>query len=154
MLKPPRLRSFLAGVALTLSAAACGHSLPRPPSAPQPREGWQRVPYPAPPVLVQGLGPPARPDAVWVDGYWQWQRRTWQWVPGGWVRPEPGAKYAKPAYARLGDGALVYAPGRWVINGRAKVETPAAPAEAGPATPCPCDAPPDATALRAELAAR
>ncbi len=137
---PSRLRTIVAGVALTLSAAACGESLARPAFAPQPREGWQRVPYPAPAVLVQDLGPPSSGGAVWLDGHWEWDVRTWKWKPGGWVRPEPGARYAKPAYARLADGALVYAPGRWVVGGKAKVE-PAENEEAGPTAPCPCDPP-------------
>lgn len=146
---PPRLRTLLAGAALALSAAACGHSLARPPSAPQPREGWQRVPYPAPPVLVQGLGPAPKDESlVWVDGHWEWDVRAWQWKAGAWVRPAPGARYAYPAYARLADGELIYAPGRWVINGKAQVKADTSE-DAGPAVPCPCDSPADAAAVSA-----
>jgi hypothetical protein len=142
----PRLR--LAAVALALAAAACGDSLPpRPPSAPQPPEGWQRVPYPPPPVLVQALGPTPRPDAVWVDGHWEWQRRQWEWTPGRWVRVQPGERYAKPAYARTSDGALLYVPGRWVVNGKAKAG-PTTPEGGGSAVPCPCDPPEAEASLR------
>jgi hypothetical protein len=149
----PRLRTLIVGACLALAAAACGESLARPPKAPQPREGWQRVPYPAPPVHVQSLVPPPKEDGfVWVDGHWEWDVRAWQWKAGGWVRPEPNARYAQPAYARLADGALVYAPGRWIINGKAKV-TPEGPANADPALPCPCDSPPDAAAVGASASA-
>lgn len=132
-------RRALACALLTLSAAACGHSIPQPPSTAQPREGWQKVPYPAPPVLVQEVGPRPKPDAVWVDGSWSWERDDWSWKAGGWVRPLPAERYAKPAYARLADGSLLYVPGRWVINGKAKA-TPGAPASAEPSSPCPCNA--------------
>jgi hypothetical protein len=147
----PRLRTFIAcaGAGFALSAAACGSSLARPPSAPQPRDGWQRVPYPAPPVHVQGLSPPPQKEGfVWVDGHWEWNVRAWEWQNGGWVRPVPNARYAKPAYARLADGTLVYAPGRWIINGKAK-STTENPADAGPSVPCPCDPPVDAAAVSA-----
>lgn len=111
------------------------------------------MPYPAPPVHVQGLVPPPKEEGfVWVDGHWEWDVRAWQWKTGGWVRPEPNARYAQPAYARLADGTLVYAPGRWIINGKAKT-TSEGPADADPSVPCPCDSPPDAAAVRASAPA-
>lgn len=143
-----RLRLCLAAVALAFWAAACGSSQPpHPPTAPQPREGWQRVPYPPPPVLVQALGPAPKPGNVWVDGHWEWHRRDWEWTPGRWVAVPPGERYAKPAFARLPDGALLYAPGRWVVNGKAKA-SPTSPETGGSDEPCPTDSPPEApTAL-------
>ena len=145
---PSSLRRLLAGAALAFAASACGgSSLERPPFAPQPRDGWQRVTFPPPPVLVQGITKPPAPEGyVWVDGHWRWATRDWEWVPGGWVRPEPGARYAKAAMTRLADGALLYAPGRW-LGVKAKAN-PQAPVETGPTKPCPCDSPADATAVR------
>lgn len=33
--------------------------------------------------------PKARPDSVWVRGYWHWSGVRWEWVPGRWEKRFP-----------------------------------------------------------------
>lgn len=47
--------------------------------------GGPYVPAP-PPERVEVIVPAPYPEAVWVPGYWSWNRRhrEYRWVPGYW----------------------------------------------------------------------
>src|SRR5262245_29031254 len=48
------------------------------------------VDYDPPPPRVEYVGPAPYPGAVWVGGYWHWNR-GWQWMRGRWMQPpHPG----------------------------------------------------------------
>ena len=52
--------------------------------------------YPPPPAKIElpGLPPVDDPQCGWVDGYWAWSGRRWEWVAGAWVLPPAGCYYA------------------------------------------------------------
>jgi hypothetical protein len=72
-----------------------------------------RVPYPPPAAQVEIVPPQPTPEAVWVDGFYRWTGRDYDWTAGAWVVPQPGTKYAPPTAMRLRDGTLVYYEGTW-----------------------------------------
>lgn len=58
---------------------------------------------------------PHRPfrDAVWTNGFWTWNGRSYVWQEGSWVRPEPGRRWSPYRWEqRRGRWFLV--PGGWV----------------------------------------
>lgn len=45
------------------------------------------VTHPPPAALPEIVPDAPSVSAVWVDGQWAWQGRTWLWRRGGWVEP-------------------------------------------------------------------
>ena len=45
------------------------------------------VTHPPPAALPEIVPDPPSKTAVWLDGQWAWQGRTWLWRRGGWVEP-------------------------------------------------------------------
>lgn len=47
------------------------------------------VDYPHPPAQVEEMTERlnGRPECRWLDGYYRWQGRRWEWVPGQWFVP-------------------------------------------------------------------
>lgn len=77
-------------------------------------EHVQRAPTEAPPP-VRTERRPHRPfrDAVWTDGFWSWNGRSYVWQDGAWVRPAPGRRWSPYRWEqRRGRWFLV--PGGWV----------------------------------------
>lgn len=105
------LGALLVGLALA-SGCACTSALPQPATVAQPEEAFEPVPYPPPPPRPEWVPEAPAPDAVWVDGEWQFRRR-WRWVYGRWVRPPEGAGFARSALRITEQGVLTYAPGSW-----------------------------------------
>ncbi|MCU0691242.1 MAG: hypothetical protein MUF54_07570 [Polyangiaceae bacterium] len=86
---------------------------------------------PPEPVRVEQLPPQPTEQSVWVDGFWHWTGRRWDWVDGGWEVPPEGAYYAPSRIVRIpvavyGDAddggarvlrgygmTLMYLPGHW-----------------------------------------
>jgi hypothetical protein len=103
-----------------LLAFACGSTLRTPPAGQHPENARQVVvEYPPPPARVERV--PADPgDAcVWVDGYWEWLGRRWEWQIGNWVVPPPGCQYAAPRLAWIDSargGVLYFTPPGWYAN--------------------------------------
>jgi hypothetical protein len=66
-----------------------------------------------PPMIVERRPPPPSMDYVWIDGYWQWGGREYQWVGGHYVQPpEPNVIWVAPRYDHDAHGYR-YSPGQW-----------------------------------------
>jgi len=91
---------------------ACAGSLPEPTYSSQPVSAFEEVQSAPPPARVE-LVPerPKNPNAVWIDGEWDWTGARWAWQHGRWVVPPPGATYSKWAILRRSDGVLLFASG-------------------------------------------
>ncbi|MFO0686720.1 MAG: hypothetical protein U0234_31955 [Sandaracinus sp.] len=77
-------------------------------------EHVERSPTQAPPP-PRAERRPHRPfrDAVWTNGFWEWNGRSYVWQDGSWVRPEPGRRWSPYRWEqRRGRWFLV--PGGWV----------------------------------------
>lgn len=107
----------LSGVACacSLALAACGPWLPLP--KPGTHEGEEPILVPsappAPQVEIVPERPVDSPSAVWVDGQWLFRGRRWEWEPGRWEVPPPGATYAAPLVVYLPDKRIAWHAGRW-----------------------------------------
>lgn len=99
-------------LAFALACSACGGRQLEPPELRQPASELKSVPYPPPPARVEVVTAPARTDCVWVDGYWDYNRQSWQWQSGDWVVPGPSCRLA-PMELRREAGRLLHAPPRW-----------------------------------------
>jgi hypothetical protein len=122
------LRSGVAVVALVLSAGALGcggpGALARPTFVAHPRSALFEVPYPPPPGRVESVTQRPRPDAVWIDGQWSFEARSWRWQQGGWVIAPAGARFAPWATVRSADGRLFFAPATWYARNGAELPPP------------------------------
>ncbi|WP_438483436.1 glycine zipper domain-containing protein [Oleiharenicola lentus] len=75
------------------------------------------TPPPPPPPMVREevIVARSRPDAVWVEGYWDYSPRVrgYVWVPGHWEVPPPSYRhYVAPHWVRRGH-SHVYVRGYW-----------------------------------------
>lgn len=85
---------------------------------------WELAPPPPPPtpIVIMEAPPQLRrehagyrpgPDYVWIDGYWAWHGRRYEWVPGRWDRPPHGhGKWNAPRYERRGN-SYIFIEGSW-----------------------------------------
>ncbi len=72
--------------------------------------------------VVRTGPPPARvevrpalpyPEAVWIDGHWDYRGGNWVWAQGYWERrPFPGAVWI-PGHWRETPGGWKWIPGHW-----------------------------------------
>lgn len=110
-----RLVSASLGGVFAFALAACGPWLPLPPTGTHAGDEPILVPEapPLPHVEIIPDRPLGLPDAVWVDGQWLFRGRRWEWEPGRWEVPRPGATYAPPEVAYLPGGRIAWYPGRW-----------------------------------------
>ena len=71
---------------LSVLLLACG-STPTP-TRPVGNE-FIEVDYPPPPAQIEEFTEElaGRPECKWLDGYYAWQGRRWEWIPGLWVVP-------------------------------------------------------------------
>jgi YXWGXW repeat-containing protein len=99
---------------IVLALSGCGSSLSRPKRVQVRADDYVAVPFPPRPALVEIVpASPAR-DAVWVDGTWVWAAGRFRWNAGAWVRPAPGARYARWVIVRRAeDGQYFFAPSSW-----------------------------------------
>jgi hypothetical protein len=89
--------SLLTAAVLTGLGWACGSGgLASVPTGKHRHEPGQlvEVDYPPPPAKVEEIDPAPDPQCRWVDGYFTWVARGWEWIHGGWVRPPKGCYYA------------------------------------------------------------
>jgi hypothetical protein len=110
-----------------LFLSACAGSIPEPPYSPQPEESFEEIQSPPPPARVEVVpARPKNPNAVWLDGEWDWTGTRWAWQFGRWVALPPGATYAKWETKRRADGVLIFAPGAFRDPKGRELEPPAA----------------------------
>lgn len=100
-------------VVVAVALAGCAPRVPLAPTGTHEGDIPELVPYPPPPARVEMI--PAQPDAdaVWMDGTWIWTGARYEWSPGRWQRPTPGAYHAPASTVRRRNGKLVYFPGVW-----------------------------------------
>jgi hypothetical protein len=103
-------------ILLTVSALACGSTLPQPRQTAPPADAFVEVPYPPPPALSELVPepPPDRPGVVYVDGGWTWRGNYYVWQRGGWVSPKPGLRVTPWTVRYSDDGRAYFAERRWV----------------------------------------
>ncbi|MBI2516595.1 MAG: YXWGXW repeat-containing protein [Opitutae bacterium] len=54
------------------------------------------------------------PEAIWVQGYWEYEPRGYVWIAGHWeVPPRHYRYYVPPHWARHQHGGYVYVRGTW-----------------------------------------
>lgn len=95
-----RESSWIAGLVLLAgSAVAC-----------VPEEYYVDTPPPAPQEEIIGTAP--YPGAVYVNGYWGWERGRHVWHRGYWERPRPGYVYHPHRWEPRGN-RYVYHRGGW-----------------------------------------
>jgi hypothetical protein len=100
---------------VTLLVAACGGSLPVPQQVAPSADAFFEVPYPPPPALSELV--PQRPkgkNMVFQDGGWTWRGRYYVWERGGWVAPDPSARFCPWAFQYLPDGRALFSRSHWV----------------------------------------
>ena len=75
--------------------------------------GGEVVVTSAPPA-EQVEAPPAAPysDAVWIEGYWQWNGVRYVWIGGHYERPRPGYVWVRHHWVAHRRGWR-YMPGHW-----------------------------------------
>ena len=100
------VRAPLALLVLALSAAGCAVG----PDRCAPRAAALEVPTMPPAPLAEIVTAPPAPNMTFVGGYWHWDALRWVWVPGHWVTPPPGQRWAPSRAVRSGDHAI-YHPG-------------------------------------------
>lgn len=115
-----------------LTHVACGSTLPVVPTGPHPQSARAEiVPYPPPAARVEIV--PQRPfkHCLWLDGYYVWNARRWQWEDGRWVNPSPGCYFAPPhlTWTKKGNAAKrVYFPASFYRTEKSSTVTCPAPA--------------------------
>ena len=61
-----------------------------------------------PGVVVYSRPPAPHPQAVWVEGHWQWNGRDHVWVDGYWDEYRPSHRYVAPHWEQQGNGWVYY----------------------------------------------
>ena len=61
--------------------------------------------------------PQARRGLQWAPGYWDWRRGRHVWVPGSWVRVQPGYRYSQPQWVSH-NGRWILVRGHWARDAR------------------------------------
>jgi len=65
---------------------------------------------PAPQVEVYGTAP--YPDAIWIEGYWEWNGGAYTWRTGHWEKARHGYRWVPHAWHREGN-AWRFHGGHW-----------------------------------------
>lgn len=91
---------------LAFALVACGPRLPTPVEGSHQTDLPERVPYPPPRPRVEVVPPQPSEDALWVDGTWRYNGRTYVWSGGRWQRP-PG-EHAPMTTVRRQNGELLF----------------------------------------------
>lgn len=67
-----------------------------------------------PPLRMERPGPKPFPKAVWIEGHWQWNASSgdYVWISGHWVKPRPGKVWVKGHWKKV-PGGWVWVKGYW-----------------------------------------
>ena len=66
-----------------------------------------------PPIRYEARPPAPSVDVVWIDGYWNWDNRSYVWESGHYMRPpQAGVVWMAPRYETVG-GSVRYTSGGW-----------------------------------------
>ncbi len=114
------VRDLGAALFALLLASACSRDKIGPPRGSH-LDAWpsDNAEFPPPPARAEIVSTNPGGRCVWLDGYYNWEARRWEWQPGGWVVAPAGCYYAAPSLtwsAGRGQGALLYTPPRWYPN--------------------------------------
>jgi len=67
-----------------------------------------------PPVRIERRPAPPSGNVVWIDGYWNWNNQSYNWVGGRYeAPPQADVVWVAPRYDTDARGYR-YSPGRWV----------------------------------------
>ena len=78
--------------------------------------GYTVQSIPPSPVSEPHENPPPQPspNAMWIRGHYVYTGNGYQWEPGRWEVPPPGARsYVQPSWQRAANGGYVYVRGHW-----------------------------------------
>lgn len=67
---------------------------------------YRQPPPPRQTVIVRPAAP--HPQAVWVEGHWQWNGRQYVWVDGYWAQHRQDHRYVAPHWEQQGNGWVYY----------------------------------------------
>ncbi|MBN1606132.1 MAG: hypothetical protein JW940_05840 [Polyangiaceae bacterium] len=123
--RPRPLRAAALGGLVLLG---CGGGLRTMPTGLPTEQGAPSVvDYLPPPARIEFTGPDPGPPCYWLDGYWRWAGRRWQWFPGGWFERPPGCAISRSILAFLpkesGGATLYYFAPTW-FRQTGEVEAP------------------------------
>jgi hypothetical protein len=72
------------------------------------------VKTPPPEAYVESQPPSARATDVWVPGYFKWDGRDYDWVPGRWATPPDHTHDWVPGeWSERSDGRWQFVDGHW-----------------------------------------
>lgn len=76
---------------------------------------YAQPPPPPPPPAMVSAPPPPSPDAIWINGHYDYDGASYAyvWVPGYWTIPPPGYRYYVVAHWAWRGGNYVYVRGYW-----------------------------------------
>jgi hypothetical protein len=78
--------------------------------------GYTVQSIPPSPVSEPQENPPPQPtpNAVWIRGHYTYTGNGYQWEPGRWETPPPGARaWVQPSWQPAANGGYVYVRGHW-----------------------------------------
>jgi hypothetical protein len=112
--------AILGGTAGALAGGAIGNSVDHqqgtvygyPDERGRRRVRVQEVPPPPPPYKETVSAPPA-PNAIWIPGYWSYDRQGYSWISGVWEIPPPNAHAYVAAHWERQGNRDVYLPASW-----------------------------------------
>jgi hypothetical protein len=99
-------RAFLLSIPLLALTAGCVIGRPARPSQSESAQGPSSPPVTGSPIVPQNGASPededappakAKPDAIWVHGYWHWDGVRYVWTRGRWEDASFGAPSSESA---------------------------------------------------------
>jgi len=66
-----------------------------------------------PPARVEVVPAAPYPEAVWIEGHWDYRGGNWVWLPGYWERRPYGGAVWVPGHWRETPAGWKWVPGHW-----------------------------------------
>ena len=112
-----------AALGFCLVLCACAPSVRHPDWAQVDQADYVAVPSSPRPAPVEFIPPRPRPDALWVDGSWEYEGERYGWRYGTWAVVPKGLRRARWLLVRRSeDGQLFFAPSTWKDASGKKVD--------------------------------